>query len=360
MSYQPKNVLVTGGAGFIGSNFVRYLLAHETKIRIINLDLLTYAGRLENLTDLPEAERHTFVHGDICDSSLVAGLLRAHNIDTVVHFAAESHVDRSIIDPGEFVRTNVTGSFTLLEACRQFWLNERKLGGVTAVSSVRFHHISTDEVYGSLGLTDPPFTERTAYDPCSPYSASKAAADHLVRAYQRTYGLPVTISNCSNNYGPRQFPEKFIPLLITSALQGQELPIYGDGSNIRDWLYVDDHCAGVHTILRRGQAGETYNIGGHNEWLNLDLAHWICDRIDATFAADSTLAARFPNAAAAHNQPTASTLRFVVDRPGHDQRYAIDATKIERELGFVPKETFETGFDKMLAWYYSPTEHARL
>jgi len=345
------NVLVTGGAGFIGSNFVRHLLAADPKVRVVNLDALSYAGRLDNLDDLPDPARHSFIHGDINDAALVARLLRAHRIDTVVHFAAESHVDRSITGPGAFVRTNVTGTFTLLEACRQFWLDEQGLDAATAATRVRFHHISTDEVYGSLGPTDAPFTERTPYDPRSPYSASKAASDHLVRAYGHTYGLPVTLSNCSNNYGPRQFPEKLIPLLLTAALLGRALPIYGDGGNVRDWLYVDDHCAGVLAILRQGQVGATYNIGGRNEWRNLDLARLLCARIDAAFAADTTLAAHFPDASAARGQPTASTLRFVTDRPGHDRRYAIDATRMETELGFLPRETFETGLDKTVAWY---------
>ena len=345
------NVLVTGGAGFIGSNFVRHLLAADPQVRVVNLDALSYAGRLDNLDDLPDPARHSFIHGDINDAALVARLLRAHRIDTVVHFAAESHVDRSITGPGAFVRTNVTGTFTLLEACRQFWLDEQGLDAATAATRVRFHHISTDEVYGSLGPTDAAFTERTPYDPRSPYSASKAASDHLVRAYGHTYGLPVTLSNCSNNYGPRQFPEKLIPLLLTAALLGRALPIYGDGGNVRDWLYVDDHCAGVLAILRQGQVGATYNIGGRNEWRNLDLARLLCARIDAAFAADPTLATRFPDAAAARGQPTASTLRFVTDRPGHDRRYAIDATRMETELGFLPRETFETGLDKTVAWY---------
>jgi len=350
-AHPMQNVLVTGGAGFIGSNFVRHLLAADPQVRVVNLDALSYAGRLDNLDDLPDPARHTFIHGDINDAALVARLLRAHRIDNVVHFAAESHVDRSITGPGAFVRTNVTGTFTLLEACRQFWLGEQGLDAATAATRVRFHHISTDEVYGSLGPTDAAFTERTPYDPRSPYSASKAASDHLVRAYGHTYGLPVTLSNCSNNYGPRQFPEKLIPLLLTAALLGRALPIYGDGGNVRDWLYVDDHCAGVLAILRQGQVGSTYNIGGRNEWRNLDLARLLCARIDAAFAADATLATRFPDAAAARGQPTASTLRFVTDRPGHDRRYAIDATRMETELGFLPRETFETGLDKTVAWY---------
>ena len=309
MKHTPKNILVTGGAGFIGSNFIHYLLAKDSAVRIINLDALTYAGSLKNLEGLPDPSRHMFVHGDICDRPLVDQLLRNHEIDSVVHFAAESHVDRSITGPGEFVRTNVTGTFTLLEACRQYWLTEKKWRGGRA----RFHHISTDEVYGTLGKDDPPFTEETPYAPNSPYSASKAASDHLVRAYFHTYQLPVVTTNCSNNFGPRQHPEKFIPTVIRACLEGKPIPVYGDGSNVRDWLYVEDHCTGIEAVLRGGRLGECYNIGGGNEQHNIDLVRMICRIMDE----------QRPQAA-----PHEKLIKFVTDRPGHDWRYAIDAQKI--------------------------------
>src|SRR5512142_1299005 len=260
-----KNILVTGGAGFIGSNFVRALLHAEPDVQVINLDALTYAGSLENLRDLPEETHHTFVEGDIGDRALVHDLLRRYRIDTIVHFAAESHVDRSILGPEPFIHTNVLGTFVLLEAARQFWLGQANL----PPTEVRFHHVSTDEVYGSLGPQDPPFSETTAYAPNSPYAASKAASDHLVRAYDHTYGLPTLITNCSNNYGPRQFPEKLIPQMILNALNHKPLPVYGDGLNVRDWLYVEDHCEAIRTVLHRGRPGETYNVGGHSEKTNL-------------------------------------------------------------------------------------------
>jgi len=342
-----RKLLITGGAGFIGANFVHHLLATDPQVQIVNLDALTYAGCRHSLDGLDVA-RHRLVVGDICDGALVGRLLREHAIDTIVHFAAESHVDRSITGPAAFVQTNVVGTFTLLEAARACWLDERKLGADT----VRFHHVSTDEVFGSLGPSDAAFTETTRYDPRSPYSASKAGSDHLVQAYAHTYGLPVTLSNCSNNYGPYHFPEKLIPLLILNALHGRPLPIYGDGQNIRDWLYVGDHCRGIELILRRGRPGESYNIGGVNEWRNLDLCHLLCRLVDEAFAADATLAQRFPDAAAAQGRETATTIHFVTDRPGHDRRYAIDASKIGNELGFTPAETFETGIRKTLRWYF--------
>lgn len=341
-----RKLLITGGAGFIGANFVHHLLAADPRVQIVNLDALTYAGCRHSLDGLDET-RHQLVVGDICDGALIGHLLREHTIDTIVHFAAESHVDRSITGPAAFVRTNVVGTFTLLEAARAYWLDERKLGA----DAVRFHHVSTDEVFGSLEPSDAAFTETTRYDPRSPYSASKAGSDHLVQAYAHTYGLPVTLSNCSNNYGPYHFPEKLIPLLILNALHGRALPIYGDGQNIRDWLYVGDHCRGIELILRRGRPGERYNIGGVNEWRNLDLCHLLCRLVDEAFAADATLAQRFPDAAAARGRETATTIDFVTDRPGHDRRYAIDASKIRSELGFTPAETFETGIRKTLRWY---------
>jgi dTDP-glucose 4,6-dehydratase len=324
-------VLVTGGAGFIGSNFVRWLLREEPAARVVTLDALTYAGSLRNLEDLPDPARHVFVQGEVQDGPLVEALLREHDVDTVVHFAAETHVDRSIRGPRRFVETNVVGTFTLLEAARRVWLE----GGRTGV---RFHHVSTDEVYGALAPGEPAFTETTAYDPNSPYSASKAASDHFVRAYARTYALPVTITNCSNNYGPYQFPEKLIPLMLLNARSGRPLPIYGDGQQVRDWLYVEDHCAAVGCVLRAGRAGETYNVGGGNQPTNLELVRQLCAILDR----------RFPDSPHA---PHAGLIRFVEDRPGHDRRYAMNITKIERELGWAPRESLETGLEKTVDWY---------
>lgn len=326
------NVLVTGGAGFIGSNFVRYLLKVEPAVRIVNLDALTYAGSRENLKDLPGEPRHTFVEGDICDRALVDTLFRRHEIDTVVHFAAESHVDRSILGPEPFVQTNVVGTFRLLEAARQYWLG----AGSRAKPGHRFHHVSTDEVYGSLGSTDPAFTESTPYSPNSPYAASKAASDHLVRAYGHTYGLQVTISNCSNNYGPFQFPEKLIPLMILSALAGKALPVYGDGQQIRDWLYVDDHCEAIYLILGRGEPGETYNLGGGNQPANLTIVQTICDLLD-----------ELRPSAESHRR----LIQFVTDRPGHDRRYAMDITKIKRNLGWEPRHALAAGLRATVEWF---------
>ncbi|NJM11256.1 MAG: dTDP-glucose 4,6-dehydratase [Synechococcaceae cyanobacterium SM1_2_3] len=330
MNHSPHNVLVTGGAGFIGCNFVRYLLASDPELRIVNLDLLTYAGSLDNLRDLPDPDRHLFVQGDICDRALVERLLREQQIDTIAHFAAESHVDRSITGPAAFVQTNLVGTFTLLEAARTVW-QERN-----ALNACRFHHISTDEVYGTLGRDDPPFQETTPYAPNSPYSASKAGSDHLVRAYFHTYGLPVVTTNCSNNYGPWQHGEKFIPTVIRSCLLQQPIPVYGDGSNIRDWLYVEDHCRGIDTVIRRGQLGETYNIGGCNEWANINITRLICQLLDQ----------RRPQHA-----PHERLITFVTDRPGHDWRYAIAADKMERTLDWRPQETFNSGIAKTVDWY---------
>jgi dTDP-glucose 4,6-dehydratase len=329
-----KNVLITGGAGFIGSNFVRYLLGQSPDVRITNLDALTYAGSLQNLNDLPREAQHEFVEGDICDQELVEKLLREREIDTVVHFAAESHVDRSIHGPADFMRTNIQGTFSLLEAVRTVWLEEGRISN----ADVRFHHISTDEVYGTLGPADPPFTEETPYSPNSPYAASKAASDHLVRAYSHTYGLPALITNCSNNYGPYQFPEKLIPLMILNALQGISLPVYGDGGQIRDWLYVTDHCEALLRVLRDGEAGQTYNIGGDNQPTNLEVVERLCEILDE-LAPDSPYA------------PHARLIEFVGDRPGHDRRYAIDAQKIEEQLGWEPGEDLETGLRKTVLWY---------
>jgi dTDP-glucose 4,6-dehydratase len=325
-------ILVTGGAGFIGANFVLDWLQGSEE-PVINLDALTYAGNRETLARLEGDARHLFVHGDICDRALVERLFAEYKPRAVVHFAAESHVDRSIHGPGAFVRTNVDGTFTLLEAARAHWsalpAGERE--------AFRFLHVSTDEVYGSLGPNDPAFTETKAYEPNSPYSASKAASDHLVRAWHHTYGLPVLTTNCSNNYGPYQFPEKLIPLMIVNALAGKPLPIYGDGQNVRDWLYVGDHCSAIREVLARGRLGETYNVGGWNEMANLEIVHTLCALLDELR----------PSAAGSH----ARLITYVKDRPGHDRRYAIDARKIERELGWRPAETFQSGIRKTVRWY---------
>ena len=329
-----KNVLVTGGAGFIGSNFVRYLLGTEQEVHVVNLDLLTYAGSLENLKNLPYQDRYTFVQGDICNRDLVNSLLREYQIDTVVHFAAESHVDRSILGPEPFIQTNVFGTFSLLEAARQYWIVESNL----PLDQVRFHHVSTDEVYGSLGPDDPAFSETTPYAPNSPYAASKASSDHLVRAYFHTYGLPVTITNCSNNYGPRQFPEKLIPLIILDAIAGKPLPVYGDGQQIRDWLFVDDHCQAIWMVLKKGNIGETYNIGGGNQPANLTIVEAICDLLD-DMQPDSP------------NKPHRSLISFVTDRPGHDRRYAIDISKVSRELNWEPHHYLTDGLRETMIWY---------
>ena len=322
--------LVTGGAGFIGCNFLRYLLENAPEAKVVNLDLLTYAGSLKNLQDLPNEDRYTFIHGDITDEELVASIFAEHHITHVVHFAAESHVDRSISGPAAFIQTNIIGTFTLLEAARKAWADREE--------HCRFLHVSTDEVYGTLKPSDPPFSETTAYAPNSPYSASKAASDHLVRAYLKTYGLPMVTTNCSNNYGPYQYPEKLIPLMIINALTGKPLPVYGDGLQIRDWLYVEDHCSGIFAALTRGEIGETYNIGGLNEEANIDIVHLICDLLDA----------QRPKAGGGSYR---EQITHVTDRPGHDRRYAIDATKICTELGWAPVESFETGIRKTIQWY---------
>jgi dTDP-glucose 4,6-dehydratase len=325
-------ILVTGGAGFIGVNFVRDWLAAIGE-PVVNLDALTYAGNLASLGDVMDDARHVFVRGDICDRALVDRLIATHRPRAIVHFAAESHVDRSIHGPGAFVRTNVEGTFTLLEAARAHW-NTLPAGEREAF---RFLQVSTDEVYGSLGPSDPAFSERNAYEPNSPYSASKAGSDHLVRAWHHTYGLPVLTTNCSNNYGPYQFPEKLIPLVIVNALAGKPLPIYGDGMNVRDWLYVGDHCSGIRAVLERGRVGETYNIGGWNEMPNIEIVRTICRLLDELR----------PDPAGPHER----LITFVKDRPGHDRRYAIDASKIHRELGWKPEQTFTSGIRKTVQWY---------
>ncbi len=329
-----KNVLVTGGAGFIGSNFIHYLLKHSPDVHIIDLDALTYAGSLANLNDLPDLARHTFIQGDICDRPLVDRLLHEYEIDTVVHFAAESHVDRSILGPGQFVQTNIIGTFTLLDAARQAWLVEK----TRPIDSVRFHHVSTDEVYGTLGPGDPAFCETTPYAPRSPYAASKASSDHLVRAYFHTYGLPISITNCSNNYGPRQFPEKLIPLMILNSKTGKPLPIYGDGMQIRDWLYVEDHCKAILQVILTGRTGETYNVGGNNQPPNIEIVRTICAILDE-LQPDSTFC------------PHASLMTHVTDRPGHDRRYDVNIEKIGAELGWEPRQSLQTGLRQTVAWY---------
>jgi dTDP-glucose 4,6-dehydratase len=345
----PTNVLVTGGAGFIGSNFVRHLLRTEPGLRVFNLDALTYAGSLENLKNLPDMEMrarkadasssHTFIKGNISNRELVAGLLKTHRIDTIVHFAAETHVDRSIAEPDLFVKTNVLGTQILLETAWQYWGVERALKG----HDTRFHHISTDEVFGSLGPDENAWTEDAPYAPHSPYAASKASSDHLVRAYGHTYGLPFTITNCSNNYGPYQFPEKFIPLMISNALTGKSLPIYGDGKQVRDWLHVDDHCEAIATVVRNGRPGETYNVGGGVQPTNLEIVEMLC----------STLDEALPNS---KYVPHRSLIEFVADRPGHDRRYAIDCAKIRTELGWRPRHTLQEGLKMTIAWYLTNQE----
>ena len=341
-----RSLLATGGAGFIGSNFVHHWLAQHPDDRVVVLDALTYAGNRSSLAALEQHPSFTFVRGDICTEGLAEELLRAHEVTHLVHFAAESHVDRSIHGPDAFIATNIEGTHRLLKAAKAVWLD----GGRDA-GEVRFHHVSTDEVYGSLGPDDPAFSETTPYAPNSPYAASKAGSDHLVRAYHHTFGLPVTTTNCSNNYGPYHFPEKLIPLMLVNALEGKSLPVYGDGLNVRDWLYVEDHCRAVEAVLLGGRVGETYNVGGRNEWKNIDIVRLLCRLVDEAFAADPSLATRFPAAPAASARPTETLVTFVKDRPGHDRRYAIDATKIENELGFLPRESFESGIRKTLAWY---------
>jgi dTDP-glucose 4,6-dehydratase len=329
---QARSIVITGGAGFIGSNFVHHWCENYPEDRVIVLDALTYAGNLNNLATLKDRNNFRFLQGDICDRALVDELFTSENIDTVAHFAAESHVDRSILGPGAFVQTNMVGTFTLLESFRQHWLSNHQ------PDNYRFLHVSTDEVYGSLGVDDPAFTETTPYAPNSPYSASKAGSDHLARAYFHTYGMPTIITNCSNNYGSYHFPEKLIPLMCINILLGKPLPVYGDGQNVRDWLYVRDHCQALDTVIHKGKAGETYNIGGNNEVKNIDLVRMLCDLMDE-------LAPDLPV------KPAQNLITFVRDRPGHDRRYAIDATKIRTELGWQPQETVEGGLRKTIQWY---------
>ena len=338
MGDASKTIFVTGGAGFIGSNFVLGWMKAAAR-GLVNLDLLTYAGNAANMAPLEGDSRYTFVRGDICDAELVGSLLRKHRPSAVVHFAAESHVDRSIVSPEAFIRTNVQGTFVLLEQARAYW---------TALSgderaSFRFLHVSTDEVYGTLGPGDAAFSETTAYAPNSPYAASKAGSDHLARAYFHTFGLPVLTTNCSNNYGPYQFPEKLIPLMILNALEGKPLPVYGDGKNVRDWLFVEDHCAAIRAVLASGRPGETYNIGGNSERANIDVVTAICDLVDEMRPVKGA-------------EPRRRLIAYVQDRPGHDRRYAIDARKIARELGWKPAEAFESGLRKTVRWYLEQSE----
>ena len=333
-THNPTRLLVTGGAGFIGANFVHYWRNAYSDTRVVVLDALTYAGNRANLDTVEGDGQFRFVQGDILDQPLVEKLLREEEIDTIVHFAAESHVDRSIHGPDAFIETNINGTHSLLKAAKRVWLD----GNCVSMRPHRFHHVSTDEVYGTLAPDEPPFSEKNQYQPNSPYAASKAASDHLVRAYHQTYGLQVTTSNCSNNYGPYQFPEKLIPLVIANILDGKPLPIYGDGLQIRDWLYVDDHNRGIDLILRKGRAGEVYNIGGNNEWTNIDIVRLVCELMD-----EKVPESQF--------KPHESLITFVKDRPGHDRRYAIDATKITSELDYHPEETFETGIRKTIEWY---------
>ena len=330
--YQPKNILVTGGAGFIGSNFIHHLLAQMPAITIVNLDKLTYAGSLNNLKNLPHTSHHYFIQGDICDKVLVEKMLRDYTIDTIIHFAAESHVDRSIHQPNAFIETNIIGTGMLLAAARECWQIEKKYHA----EQCRFHHISTDEVFGSLTNEDSPRTENAPYMPRSPYAASKASADHLVQAYFHTYSLPITRSYCSNNYGPRQHTEKFIPTIIQAALTKAPIPVYGNGKNIREWLYVEDHCRGILKIIQHGKIGESYNIGSEDAWENIALTHYLCEKLDQLIP---------------HTHPHAARIQSVADRLGHDFRYALDTTKIRKELSWQPEITFKDGIDKTLRSY---------
>jgi dTDP-glucose 4,6-dehydratase len=336
---RQKSILITGGAGFIGSNFIYYINRVEPDIFILNLDALTYAANLKNLDKLSNPSCYKFIKGDICDEKLVYSLIKDYEVSTIVHFAAESHVDRSIYNPRTFIETNIIGTFSLLEAAKKAWIEDKMF----PLSDVRFHHISTDEVYGSLKADEPPFSEKTPYKPNSPYAASKAASDHLVRSYFKTYGLPVTITNCSNNYGPYQFPEKLIPLTILSARNGWQIPIYGDGQQIRDWLYVEDHCEAIWLAINKAEPGETYNIGGANQVPNIDLVKQICSILDELLPESKYC-------------PHSQLLTYVPDRPGHDRRNAMDITKINRELGWKPREQLNTGLRKTIQWYLNNGE----
>ena len=345
MNFGPRNVFITGGAGFIGTNFVRHWLANTQAGRVIVFDALTYAGNIENLAGLEQNPRYGFVRGDICDEATVRTLLAQFQIDTVVHFAAESHVDRSILGPDDFIRTNVVGTHALLKAAKALWIDQKM------VPAHRFHHVSTDEVYGSLGPDDPPFSESTAYAPNSPYSASKAGSDHLVRAYHETYGLASTVTNCSNNYGPYHFPEKLIPLTIVNILLGKPLPVYGDGMQIRDWLHVQDHCVAICAALVNGKPGSVYNVGGNSETANIDLVRTLCELVDARLRERPELQKDFPAAPVFNGRKAIELITHVRDRPGHDRRYAVDYTKAARELDYAPAKSLKSGLGETVDWY---------
>jgi dTDP-glucose 4,6-dehydratase len=345
MSFEPRNLFITGGAGFIGSNFVHHWLANSTVGNVVVFDALTYAGNIENLADLKDDPRYTFVRGDICDEGTVRTLLERHQIDTLVHFAAESHVDRSILGPDDFIRTNVVGTHSLLKAAKALWMDQK------TVSAHRFHHVSTDEVYGSLGSSDAPFREDSPYAPNSPYSASKAASDHLVRAYHVTYGLHTTVTNCSNNYGPYHFPEKLIPLTIVNILLGRPLPVYGDGLQLRDWLHVEDHCAAIVLALKKGYPGQVYNIGGNSETTNVDVVTRLCDLVDQQLCIDAERRAAFPASPIFSGKRAAQLISYIRDRPGHDRRYAMDYSKATRDLGYAPARNLENGLASTVDWY---------
>lgn len=351
----PTKLLITGGAGFIGANFVHYWLQQYPQDKVVVLDALTYAGNRVNLASVESNPNFTFIHGDICDPALIEKLLIEEQLDTIVHFAAESHVDRSITGPDAFIETNIIGTHSLLKAAKKVWLDLPTADGLSPLRH-RFHHVSTDEVYGTLEPEGPAFSETTAYAPNSPYSASKAASDHLVRAYHHTYGLEVTTSNCSNNYGPYHFPEKLIPLIITNILRNKPLPVYGDGKQVRDWLYVEDHARGIDLVLKKGKVAESYNIGGHNEWQNIDIVKLVCKLMDEAFAKDVGLLKKYPDARLAAQARSVELIEYVIDRPGHDRRYAIDAGKSRTELQYEPAETFESGIRKTVAWYLDNRE----
>ncbi len=349
MSFEPRNLLITGGAGFIGANFVHHWLARPQEGRVVVFDALTYAGNIENLEGLDQNPRYVFVKGDICDEATVRALLEQLEIDTIVHFAAESHVDRSILGPDDFIRTNIVGTHALLKAAKALWVDRK------TVPAHRFHHVSTDEVYGSLGPKDPPFHEATPYAPNSPYSASKAASDHLVRAYYETFGLQSVITNCSNNYGPYQFPEKLIPLTIVNILLGKALPVYGDGLQVRDWLHVEDHCAAIALALRKGKPGEVYNIGGNSETTNIEIVRTLCGLVDESLGQRAELRSAFPSSPVAGGKRAVDLITNVRDRLGHDRRYAINYSKAKRELGYSPARDLATGLRATLDWYLGNT-----
>ena len=349
MNFEPRNVFITGGAGFIGANFVRHWLANSQGGRVVVFDALTYAGNIDNLAGLDRDPRYVFLKGDICDETMVRTLLEQHQIDTIVHFAAESHVDRSILGPDDFIRTNIVGTHSLLKAAKTLWLDRK------TVPAHRFHHISTDEVYGSLGPDDEPFHEATPYAPNSPYSASKASSDHLVRAYYETFGLQSTITNCSNNYGPYQFPEKLIPLTIVNILLGKPLPVYGDGLQVRDWLHVEDHCSAISLALRRGRAGQVYNVGGNNQTTNLEIVRALCGLVDQSIGERANLHAAFPASPAAGGRQAVDLIAHVRDRLGHDRRYAINYAKATSDLGYRPARDLTSGLRETLDWYLANT-----